>query len=203
MSSGGGGKPITHRSKKKRRTEQYVIGDLVQTQKEGQWDIEHAVVEDIKVSDGDLMYKLRIDAWDISEETVKVGSQVTLPKDPHWFQMAFNNTFYRWDDAMVNLLGQTVTVVDRSEPGIFGLPKSDPHSDHPIWWYPFSLVVSVGNDRATANVKRKWFPADSVDYWDHYPEGMMPLSQQLTQLKYAPGAGFHAAAASFNARLQH
>lgn len=83
--------------------------------------------------------------WTASEQTVKVGSRVTLITDRVAFENAFNSVNYIWDDAMTTLLGQTVTVVDRPQPGIFGLPKSDVSSHQPVWWYPFSVIACVND----------------------------------------------------------
>ena len=78
-----------------------------------------------------------------SEDNVQVGSYVTLIADEAAFRRAFNTVGYRWDDAMVALLGQTVEVVRRRGPGIFGLPESAARSGQPVWFYPFSVIVSV------------------------------------------------------------
>lgn len=83
--------------------------------------------------------------WTASEQTVKVGARVTLITDRVAFKNAFNSVNYIWDDAMTTLLGQTVTVVDRPQPGIFGLPKSDTRSNQPVWWYPFSVIACVSD----------------------------------------------------------
>ena len=74
---------------------------------------------------------------------MQVGSYVTLIADEAAFKRAFNTVGYRWDDAMVALLGQTVKVVKRRGPGIFGLPESEARSGQPVWFYPFSVIVSV------------------------------------------------------------
>ncbi len=34
-------------------------------------------------------------------------------------------------------------MVDRPQPGIFGLPECTPNSGQPVWWYPFSVIESV------------------------------------------------------------
>jgi len=83
--------------------------------------------------------------WTASEKTVKVGARVTLITDRVAFKNAFNSVNYIWDDAMTTLLGQTVTVVVRPQPGIFGLPKSDTRSNQPVWWYPFSVIACVND----------------------------------------------------------
>jgi hypothetical protein len=41
------------------------------------------------------------------------------------------------------LLGANVTIVDRPQTAIFGLPKSDPNSSQQIWWYPFSVIECI------------------------------------------------------------
>jgi len=112
--------------------------------------------------------------WTPSEKTVKVGTRVTLITDRVAFKNAFNSVNYIWDDAMTSLLGQTVTVVDRPQPGIFGLPKSDARSSQPVWWYPFSVIACVNDqpDKTTTTkyydeseyvVKSKYGPAERSD----------------------------------------
>jgi len=88
-----------------------------------------------------------------SEKNVKIGSRVTLIADRQAFQNSFNNVPYRWDYAMTSLLGQTVTVVDRPQSGIFGLPKSDPSSNQPVWWYPFSVIACVKDNGAITTTR--------------------------------------------------
>ena len=78
-----------------------------------------------------------------SEDNVLVGSHVTLIADKAGFERAFNAVGYGWNDAMVALLGQTVEVVAREGPGIFGLPESEVGSGQPVWFYPFSVIYSV------------------------------------------------------------
>ena len=77
------------------------------------------------------------------ENAVVVGCRVKLIADKTAFKHAFEHVGYVWNDAMVELLGQTVTVVDRPEPGIFGLPKSDANSGQPVWWYPFAVIAEI------------------------------------------------------------
>jgi len=88
-----------------------------------------------------------------SEKNVKIGSHVTLIADRQAFQNSFNNVPYIWNDAMTSLLGQTVTVVDRPQSGIFGLTKSDPSSNEPVWWYPFSVIACVKDNGATTTTR--------------------------------------------------
>jgi hypothetical protein len=91
-----------------------------------------------------------------TEESVKVGTRVRLVADRAAFEIAFQNVGYRsdaqshrhfltyvWNDAMTALLGATVTVVDRPQPGVFGLPKSAASSQQPVWFYPFAVIDSV------------------------------------------------------------
>jgi len=99
--------------------------------------------------------------WTPSEKTVKVGTRVTLITDRVAFKNAFNSVNYIWDDAMTSLLGQTVTVVDRPQPGIFGLPKSDARSYQPVWWYPFSVIACV-NDQPDKTTTTKYY--DESEY---------------------------------------
>jgi len=94
-----------------------------------------------------------LDCLERSEKNVKIGSRVTLIADRQAFQNSFNNVPYIWNDAMTSLLGQTVTVVDRPQSGIFGLPKSDPSSNQPVWWYPFSVIACVKNNDATITTR--------------------------------------------------
>ena len=79
---------------------------------------------------------------------MKVGSCVTLLADEAAFRRAFDSVGFRWDPAMVALLGQTVEVMTREvrgryTPGIFGLPEPEAGSGQPVWWYPFSVIYSV------------------------------------------------------------
>ena len=79
---------------------------------------------------------------------MKVGYCVTLLDDEAAFRRAFDSVGFRWNPAMVALLGQTVKVVTREvggryKPGIFGLPESEAGSGQPVWWYPFSVIYSV------------------------------------------------------------
>jgi len=94
-----------------------------------------------------------LDCLEQSEKNVKIGSRVTLIADRQAFQNSFNNVPYIWDDAMTSLLGQTVTVVDRPQSGIFGLLKSDPSSHQPVWWYPFSVIACIQDNGATATTR--------------------------------------------------
>jgi len=102
-----------------------------------------------------------------SEHTVKVGARVTLITDRVAFKNAFNSVSYIWDDAMTTLLGQTVTVVDRPQPGIFGLPKSDTRSNQPVWWYPFSVIACV-NDQPGQNTQSSEYDYDVYEREDTY-----------------------------------
>lgn len=119
--------------------------------------------------------------WVPSEKTVKVGTRVTLIANREAFKNAFNSVNYIWDDAMTSLLGQTVTVVDRPEPGIFGLPKSDTRSSQPVWFYPFYVIACVhGQPDETATtkyydeseyvVKSSYGPAERSSYDSPQPE---------------------------------
>merc|ERR1719271_1617310 len=109
--------------------------------------------------------------WTASEKTVKVGARVTLITDRVAFQHAFNSVNYIWDDTMTTLLGQTVTVVDRPQPGIFGLPKSDTGSNQPVWFYPFSVIACVNQIPSTTSKyidKEASYYADEREYtYDH------------------------------------
>jgi len=122
-----------------------------------------------------------------SEKTVKVGTRVTLISDRDAFKNAFNSVDYIWDDAMTTLLGQTVTVVDRPQPGIFGLPKSDTRSGQPVWWYPFYVIDCVNDqpDKTTTTkyydeseyvVKSKYGPAERSDRSQQENHGCSVLS---------------------------
>jgi len=91
-----------------------------------------------------------------SEDTMVVGSIVSLISDRAEFQMALEKAGLQWDDAMEGLLGATQEVVDLHaiETDIFGLPASDPKSKEAVWWYSFGVVgavVSVGHAEAGLN----------------------------------------------------
>jgi len=77
------------------------------------------------------------------------------------FQKAFDAVPYIWDDAMVSLLGQKVTVVSRVSPGIFGLTKSDARSNQPVWYYPFSVITCV-EDKGTTGLQRSSITATTT-----------------------------------------
>jgi len=102
--------------------------------------------------------------WTASEQTVKVGARVRLITDRVAFENAFNSVNYIWDDAMTTLLGQTVTVVDRPQPGIFGLPKSDTSSHQPVWWYPFSVIACVIDQPGQSSEYDTYDPPQQENY---------------------------------------
>ena len=81
---------------------------------------------------------------DASEETVKVGARVTLLNSRAAFETAFKSAqgSFSWDNAMMSLLGRTVTVVQRPETGVFGLPESKTDSGRPLL-YPLSVITCV------------------------------------------------------------
>ena len=78
-----------------------------------------------------------------SEGKVKVGSKVKLLGSRAAFENAFRGKSYVWHPAMTNLLGKEVTVVSRPYGGTFGLPKSDPNHNQPVWYYPLSVIACV------------------------------------------------------------
>merc|ERR1712086_21574 len=77
------------------------------------------------------------------DEDVRVGTLVTLLGNRAEFEAAFEAVGYVWDDAMSELLGATVEVVDRPKSGIFGLPECIQNSGQPVWWYPFSVIERI------------------------------------------------------------
>jgi hypothetical protein len=88
-----------------------------------------------------------------TEENVIVGCYVKLRSNASEFQRAFDNCEYCWDDSMTTILGKEVCVLDRPQPGIFGLSECIHNSGQPIWWYPFSVIESVKMSRQENEVK--------------------------------------------------
>jgi hypothetical protein len=88
----------------------------------------------------------------ITEANIKVGTKVRLIANKADFEKAFNYVGYVWFDTMEVLLGANVTIVDRPQTNIFGLPKSDPNSWQQIWWYPFSVIDCIVEEDEPENV---------------------------------------------------
>jgi len=79
---------------------------------------------------------------DATDENMRVGAVVLLVEDKAAFEAAFQNTGYVWNDSMEIICGTAQMVVEK-RPGVFGLPKCDPTSTQPVWYYPFSVIAKV------------------------------------------------------------
>ena len=77
------------------------------------------------------------------EEEIKVGSVVQMISSASELALAFRGIGYAYVGTMSNVLGKTVTIVDRPRNRIFGLPSSVYSYPQPIWWYPFTAIKSI------------------------------------------------------------
>ncbi len=81
---------------------------------------------------------------DVTEANVNIGTIVHLHPSEELMRSAFDTSRYVWHDAMRVILNTDQEVVERPEPGIFGLVsciKDDPRQ--PVWYYPFVTIQGV------------------------------------------------------------